>query len=114
MHPDIWISSIPVRPGVEVTGRVSVTMSFLHKDSIGGHYMIHDDHVTLSIMRSGAKAAMRFRTAEFARVFEACLREVLALESPAETPVRAGATKSATPPPRIGERDRAPALSQNA
>jgi hypothetical protein len=75
LNPDIWVSGIPSFPGLKVTGRGGSKMSYLAKNSSGGHYMIFENHIILCLMNPAGGTWLGTEKA-FAAELERCLHKV--------------------------------------
>ena len=73
---DIWVSSIPALPGIEMMGRAGVRLSFLDKGGFAGHYMIFPDHVKVCLLSSLKQRPDAARNRRFFETLDQCLHEV--------------------------------------
>ncbi len=73
MSPDMWVSHIPEFPGVALTGRPGVKLSFLEKPAMAGHYTLFDHHTTICFVGNPGAISYYGQEAKFA----AALRDAL-------------------------------------
>lgn len=96
INPHLWVSHIPELEGVEITGRASVRFAYLDKNSLGGHYMIFDDHIHFCFLGSVKDNQKYGLESGFADTLQACLCEIKQMVNTA--PRIAGAARADVEP----------------
>jgi hypothetical protein len=86
LREDVLASNIPALPGVALTGRPGVRLSFLARPSLGGHYMMFDHHIVLCFVSNPGRSSYCGKEALFAAGLRESLAQVKQLLGPAPGP----------------------------
>lgn len=106
LSPDMWVSHMPELPGVALTGRPGMKLSFLTPPALGGHYLLFEDSITVCFVSTPGKKSYAGREKQFVAHLGDALREVRALlQDQGKSSERAQRPRPTEAPSAAGQRD---------
>lgn len=74
IDPHLWISQIPTYPGLAAAGRAMVTLDYIGKNHLAGHFLVFSESIQICLIGNSTKNLDR--QTEFANILKDCFDRI--------------------------------------